>query len=69
MTDKFLSDLREPARPAFAEALKQRLDAIEHEQAERGVTRPLWLRLRPAFAGVGPKRGLETAASVSLAVC
>jgi hypothetical protein len=64
VTDKFLSDLREPVRPAFAEALKKRLDAIENEQAERGVTRPLWVRLRPAFAGVAALAAVAVALSV-----
>jgi hypothetical protein len=64
MTDRFLSDLRESPRPAFAEALKQRLDAIEREQAERAAGRPLRLRLRPVFAGVAALAAVAVALSV-----
>jgi hypothetical protein len=64
MTDEFLSDLREAPRPAFVEALKQRLDAIEREQEERTAARPLWIRLRPVLAGAAALAAVAVALSV-----
>ncbi len=64
MTEDFLSELREPPRPDFADELKRRLDAIESEEAERRITHPLWFRLRPAFAATLALAAVAAALSV-----
>lgn len=51
MSDGFLSSLKEPPRPAFAAALRSRLDVVEAEQDAPRVP-GAWLRLRPVLAGL-----------------
>lgn len=51
-------------RPLDPDEIVARIDALTVEDV-RNAGRALLKRGRPAFAGVGPKRGLETAASVA----
>ena len=64
MNDDFLTGLREAPRPAFAEALKHRLDALEDEELRSVQAHRFMTRWRPVLVGAA----LVVMGAVSLSV-